>query len=358
MSNFSVIFFEESVGGACQKYRVWIPCIVLASKGIRVRYSQKWEPWMLSEFDLFVFQRCSVREAIDLIYSIRMQGKPVLYDLDDDLIHIPPSNPVYNLYLKEPKLGWYQLQSMVEASALTVTTEQLSRVYSGINKTYIIKNYIDIEDHLNIEPIRLRDDKVFLFWGGSNTHQECLAILQPVLSEVLAKHKEAVLLMMGDEAELGLPKDKVIFMPWGKYRFFQSVIRGCDIGLAPLAPNTFNLGKSDLRIQELACAKLPMVASNYGEYGESAIKAGGFVASASEDWIRILDQLITDPEERKRRGQWAWEWAQSMDIRSNIDKRIEVYEEVLDSAKPPVPFVVRPYTEAPLKFQCKTKEEV
>ena len=252
MKKLRVIFFTETEEGACAKYRAWIPCIGLDYAGHYARYSTEWQPRMKNEFDVFVFQRNSVKPTINLIYSLRMQGKTVVYDLDDDLLNIPPSNPVFWAYLNNAERPWVQLQSARWASCISVTTPQLQKLYSCVNdKVRVIPNWINIEEHKDVPPIRVAKGAL-LFWGGSNTHRGCLMILKDVLPTIFKKYPHVKMVVMGDNLPFEVDWDRIIQVPWGKYRFFQMIERGCDIGLAPLAPCKFNLGKSDLRIKELA----------------------------------------------------------------------------------------------------------
>jgi len=357
VEKLKIIFFTESAGGACSLFRAWVPCIGLNEAGHYARYSVKWQPNMKDEFDIFVFQRNSAREVIDLIYALKQEGKTVLYDVDDDLLRIPPSNPVFWVYLEAPSGPWYQIQSAVLAGGITTTTTELKNLYGVLNETRIIPNWINIEEHRDIRPLRVSDDKVLLFWGGSNTHKECLMLLEDVLPRVMNRYPEVGIVFMGDDPPFEVDWERVYQLPWGKYRFFKMVMAGCDIGLAPLAQSPFNLGKSDLRIKELAAARLPMVASNYGEYATSAPLAGGLVANTAEEWFKSLCQLVENEDERKARSEKAWEWAQQQDIRLNVGKSISVYREFLERAKPDRVVVGKDYTDAPLQFSYSEQRD-
>ena len=350
MKKLRIVFFTESKGGACSLFRAWVPCIGLNEKGHYARYSVEWNPRMKDDFDIFIFQRNSTREVIDLIYALRQEGKTVLYDMDDDLLRIPPSNPIFWVYLEAPSGPWYQIQSAVLAGGITVTTPALAGLYGKLNNTRIIPNWLNIEEHRNIEPLRVVNGKILLFWGGSNTHKECLMLLKDALPAVMKRYPQVGVVFMGDDPPFDVDWERVYQVPWGKYRFFKMVMAGCDIGLAPLAAIPFNLGKSDLRIKELAAAKLPIIASDYGEYAKSAPLAGGIIAGTSEEWYKGLCLLIENEEERRGRAAQAWVWAQQQDIRLNIDKSIAIYKEFMDSTIPDKIAVGKDYTDAPLQF--------
>ena len=346
-----VVFFTEATTGSCSLYRAWLPCVGLASRGHYVRYSQQWQPQMLDEFDLFVFQRNSLKATVELIYAIRQQGKPVIYDMDDDLLRIPLTNPVYWSYMDRPGAGWYQMQSIMRSSCLTVTTSELQEVYGRMKKSYIIPNWLNIREHLDAKPIRVANDRIMMFWGGSNTHKECLMLLGDVIPEIFKRYPNVGLVVMGDDLPFEVDWDRIYQVPWGKYRFFKMIMMGCDIGLAPLAHIPFNLGKSDLRIKELAAAKLPMVASNYGEYGKAAPIAGGLVANTPEEWIEHLSRLIEDSDERRYRSELVWDWAQKQDILLHAHEAEAIYRDVIaDEVCEDVIMGGDGITEAPVQF--------
>ncbi len=325
-----VVFFTESAQGACSLYRAWIPCLGLNLAGHHARYSQKWYPQMLDEFDIFIFQRNSVKATVELIYAIRQEtGKPVIFDLDDNIMQIPMTNPAFWLYLDKPEIGWYQLQSLMVSSCGTYSTQGLAKRFGVFKPAHVLPNYLNIEEHRNVQPIRVAEG-VLMFWGGSNTHRDSLELLKDVIPEVFKRHPEAKLVVMGSSLPFEADPSRVIEVPWGLYKFFKAVLLGCDIGLAPLAPGPFSECKSDLRIKELAAGKLAIVASDYAEYGRAVREAGGIPVSTTEEWVEALSRLIGDGEERKYRGELAWAWAQKQDIRCNIQERIELYQRILE----------------------------
>lgn len=321
-----VTFFSESSTGACHKYRVTHPMEALdALPNYRVRYSEKWEPQIKGD-NLFWFQRNGTKEAMQVQYQLVKSGRNVIYDMDDDILHILETNPVYNLYFHQPHIPWHQLMGIRYATLCTVTCEGLKRLYSPINpRIRVLPNCIKVEEWENVEPILKETDAVRIFWGGSPTHRGDLGLVSDALVEVKRKYGDAVeIIIMGEVVDIGT---EVTFIPFGPYDFFQRVMLSCHIGIAPMKDVLFNHGKSDLRLKELGASGLAIVASAVGEYNQP--KMGALLCENTEDWISALSKLLQDSDTRNQRAKQAKEWAWSWDIKNHIHLWTSVIEELV-----------------------------
>jgi hypothetical protein len=140
-------------------------------------------------------------------------------------------------------------------------------------------------------------------WPGSIiTHPDDLA---PVLT---ALHRLNVpLVTLGPDPRLpfpsGHPGDPTRRMPYPDMTFTGSVDfddwipaiqSNMDIGIAPLAPTTFNAAKSWLKPLELAAALTPAVISDTEEYRN--LDSPHLLAARPKDWHRQLRALRDDPD--------------------------------------------------------------
>jgi len=324
-----VLHFADSNKGACYKYRVATPLQCMnQSDELHGRYSDRWEAQLLNAIDIFSFQRNSTKEAIQIIHSLFEHNKPIVYDIDDDILHIPETNPVYRLIAQSPGVLVNQLYGIRYATAITVTNQKLKDIYSVINpNVHILPNCVNVDEWKKVPKILKRNRTCKIFWGGSPTHNCDLEIVRPVLKRISEEFgKKVEFYFMGvDENIEDFP---VTDVPFGKYTFFQSIMASCDIGIAPMADNLFNLGKSDLRLKELGMASLPIVASCVGEY--SRRDSGALLCKTTEDWYKALTTLINDKEQRTLRAKESNAWAKKWDIKNHIHLWTNLYEGMLD----------------------------
>lgn len=292
-----IIFFIESAQGACTRYRAHIPAHGLTRDGWYCRVSTEWHPKMLDEFDYYVFQRVNAKEGLEVIDALNGVGKITIYDVDDDILHVPNTSPVRALLRSNPEIVGAQLLGISSCGHLTVTTEALKRVYDSFNPDIcVLPNMVRFESWRDVKPFRFGEpNDIVLGWAGSNTHKDALLKLEKPINTIIDRFPNVKFLVMGDEIPFELPASRHIVVPWGLYTFFQSVLAGLDIVLAPLGETVFNLSKSNLRILEAASASKPVIASSWGEY-ETTITHGvdGFLCKTDEDWIEAMTFYIHD----------------------------------------------------------------
>lgn len=330
----NVTFFSESDKGACFRYRVALPVRTLNAGGkVRAQFSMKWEPAVAKE-DIYIFQRNHMKEALQLLHKLAVGEKRiVIYDMDDNIMHIPESNPVFNLYMHEATIPWNQIMAMRFSSAVAVSCAGLVSAYAPLNDNiHVLPNCICLEDCVDVEPILQKDGKIFIFWGGSPTHKEDLTLLRQAIPTIKRRHGDKVeFVIMGGDPEYTTTTPPVMSIPFGSYSFFQQVMRSCDIGLAPMVDNVFNRGKSDLRIKELASMRLPVVASPVGEYLIPDLDVQ--YCTTSREWIDTISDLIDSPDRRVEASKIAWDWVQQWDIGNHIHCWTDLFEELTNVRK-------------------------
>jgi len=325
-----VTFFSESDRGACHRYRVALPVQALnEQRGITARFSMQWNAGVAND-DVYVFHRNHLKEAIQLLHRLTLEGRVAVYDIDDNVFHIPESNPVFNLYMNSPSIPWNQVISMRYASAISVSSSGLRQAYAPLNdKIRVIPNCISVSECVDVSPV-FDTGKILVFWGGSPTHKQDLEILKYVVPAVRKRHGDKVeFVIMGEpDAEFPVP---VLHVPFGSYGFFQRVMRSCHIGLAPMADNAFNRGKSDLRIKELASMRLPVVASPVGDYNIPDLNM--MHCAEPRDWVEAISELIDSRARRRELSDASWEWVQQWDISNHVHLWVELIEELTNVRK-------------------------
>jgi hypothetical protein len=295
--------------------------------GVRAEFRKGWNP-DCNNFDAYFFQRNTSKEAISILYQLVKKSKPVVYDIDDDIFHIPEHNPVYDLYLNAPQIPWHQVQGLRWASKVSVSCTFLKDFYEHINgDVTVLPNCIRKDDWVDVEPLLCQTDVVRLFWGGSPTHKDDLDLIRLAVVELKKLYADKIEFVIMGQPDMDFGCE-VTHIPAGTYKFFQRVMVSCDIGLAPMTDSLFNRAKSDLRLKELGCAKLATVASPVGEYNIPFVDK----AYSTKDWVLALRGLIENVDYRQSMANKLHEWSQKFLIDDHIYRWDRMFKELIDES--------------------------
>ena len=104
-----------------------------------------------------------------------------------------------------------------------------------------------------------------------------------------------------------------------------------DIARAPLRDTPFNKSRSQIKLQEVAAAKLPLVASDIGLYTDIEHGKNGYLVKTADDWFNALEELVLNPQKRKAMGEEAYRFvAENRTIQKNWTKYRDM---ILDMTK-------------------------
>lgn len=230
-------------------------------------------------------------------------GKPVVTEIDDNIISCPKYNPASGAYDPNSGVRKVTIQQLRESDALFVTTPYLKEVYSEFNDNiYVLPNSIDF-DLWNKTQRCKNKGKITIGWVGGANHNDDLLIIEPVIDHIVSKYPQ-VEFVFGHGMHPNFRGKKGVrwireFTPILKYP--KAIAKmGFDIGIAPLVDNAFNRGKSNLRWLEYSALGIPTVASNVGHFAET-IHDGtdGLLCDTQEDFINALESLIVNNSKRK-----------------------------------------------------------
>lgn len=260
--------------------------------------------------------------------------KKLVYDIDDNYLDVPESNPVYGDFKKGNKNRAILSATFFFADALTCSTEPLKERLEkhfldvhGIKKPiFVIPNMNDVNDW-NYMPIPKDERRVTIGYAGSNSHQDDLLIVLPVIDKLLSKYPNLYFEVIGaiDKSKLDIyfkdfkPKnlERVGMLPstptfWEYPQHLSQ--QSWDIGIAPLVDTAFTRSKSHIKWMEYAMYKIPTVASRVYPYfmelcGRDIITDGetGYLCRTPADWERTLETLINNKGLREKIGQQAYD---------------------------------------------------
>jgi GT2 family glycosyltransferase/glycosyltransferase involved in cell wall biosynthesis len=254
-----------------------------------------------------------VETADGLIRHCRAYGIALLYDLDDDLLHIPRDHPDAKVLRPRART----VSRMVrDASAVWVSTSALAENLAKVrDDVRVVPNGLDERLWSAFPPgARPRQGPLRILFMGTATHDADFALVEPALSRINAMFAEHVSIdLIGVSSRGDLPPwiNRVpmsvhaaasypAFVNWFTQQHF-------DIGIAPLADTPFNRCKSAIKTLDYAALGLPVLASDRAGYrGSLADGVGGMLLPDDPDaWFVTLSRLLRDPVLRRRLGDGA-----------------------------------------------------
>jgi glycosyltransferase involved in cell wall biosynthesis len=272
--------------------------------------------------DIVFVQRIA---SMPLNRLLRSSNVRVVYDIDDALHVVRPSQMAGTRYPRSPKerlmvryrevvrgSRYYgsrkrpidQIASF--ADVLLVGNEFLyGQLPPRAGRTLILPTCVEIDArrlkvHAEHRPIRIG-------WIGLQDNLRELAILEPALRALRGRLGESVQLTVVSSRPYETTAIATEFVPWTLRTEAESVLR-FDVGIMPLEDNVFARGKCAFKAIQCMSFGLPVVASPVGMNRE-VVNGGvnGFLADSTEEWVDRLARLAADSSLRSRLGEAAFE---------------------------------------------------
>lgn len=292
--------------------------------------------------DAIVFQRVETRHALAAFYAMKDQfpNKPILSEIDDDILDVPEYNPAAPFLKSDSPLVEYALNQFKNSDGIITSTPYLKDVYSEFNDhIYVVPNSADVQKWDTAK--RKNKKGIRIGWIGSGSHAQDIEILDKVIDPILAKNRDTKFVFVSNfgennEALPGFLKNRKgveIVSKWSPILKYPAHLaaQDFDIGLAPLRDNKFNRGKSNLRWLEYSALGIPCVASKVGHFKETLVHGkDGLLADGPEDFARHIQTLISDAKLRKAMGRAAHaRIARDFNVDKNLDIYIDAVEDCL-----------------------------
>jgi len=145
-------------------------------------------------------------------------------------------------------------------------------------------------------------DIVTVGWIGSRTTSAYLEPVLPVFAQLNQRRLRARLVVIGGDPSV--QADWIEHRPWS-LATEAADLAGFDIGIMPVPDTDWARGKCGYKLLQYFCAGVPAVGSPVGVNSEIVGRERGILASSPQEWQGALDQLISDADERRERGQAA-----------------------------------------------------
>ena len=265
-------------------------------------------PEYVSQGDLVLIQRdypryhTVYRRIIDQAHAL---VKPVVFDLDDLLLELPPDHPDRLIYYYTPALLPI-LEALGEVDLVTVSTKALGESIQHLtSRICVLPNYLDNQIwklHPPKPPSQTPKPVVIGYMGGPS-HIPDLQYICPVLRNLLRRYTDQVQLhlygvppppeLADNPNVITIPSHSNIYVEFAAD--FQA--QDYDIAIAPLVDNRFNRCKSGVKFLEYSALGLPGVYSRLEPYQAMVVQGeNGFLATTLDEWEATLVRLIEDPD--------------------------------------------------------------
>jgi glycosyltransferase involved in cell wall biosynthesis len=228
------------------------------------------------------------------LHQLRHQGVHLIADIDDNLW--------------QQGSGWERSRLLALTQALrlchtvscsTSALQQLLQAMLPAQRIQLLPNGCPaalLDRPLKTQP---SSHRVRLGWTGAPwTRPHDLALLRPLAAwsqqqpDLEWVHVGACADRLSFAEAVGLPQNRVSSRPLVPYSDYLDLLE-FEIGLAPMANNTFNSFKSELKLLEYSALGIPWLASDHGSYRElnDCWQLSGRLCASAEDWINGVIRL-------------------------------------------------------------------
>jgi GT2 family glycosyltransferase len=260
--------------------------------------------------DIIITQRYAVNDPATAgrLAAYRDQiGATLVFDLDDDLLSIPPNHPDARDLRPRAKVVRRMLQA---ADVVWLSTHGLAERLASLRPdATVLENCLD-ERIWTPPPVPSGDRPVRILCMGTTSHDLDFAMIEPALTRLKAEYGDRIAIdVLGMTSRHELPAGlKRMHVPVSAFRSYPGFVQwltsiqpAWHIGLAPLLATRFNLCKSDLKAMDYAALGLAVLASDTPVYRGSLADgpAGMLVANEAGAWYAALDRLVRDPDARR-----------------------------------------------------------
>lgn len=294
------VFFALGDMGGSGFVRIISPAVYLENKcNMKIVIDSK-DNDFIKDCDILVMQRQCKDKVSSFVDLLRLSGKKVVYELDDNIWQIPNDNS-HKVFWKPATLKIVE-DILKRCNGVTVSTEPLANVVRKFNQNVVVlPNSIEFSKWMD-EPVKRYDDKIRIGWAGGHQHKGDLTICLHALKEIAEKYKDKVQVVF-----MGMMPDEFIGIaehyPFVEYQLYMDNLKNLnfDIGVLPLVDNAFNVCKSNVKWIDYAACHIASVASPVYPYNESIANGiTGLIVKKNRhiEWIKSIELLINDVDLR------------------------------------------------------------
>jgi len=332
----------------CDYYRVVLPLIYLQKDIEWNKTNQASILWISSQenlidCDILIYNKL-IGTPVTQLKALQAKGMKIIVDIDDMWV-LPSGHAHYSQWngSGNDKLTAEHIQM---ADVVTCTSIRLQEIIRPLNKnTIVIPNALPFGQGMYQPSIREPHDKVAFLYAGGVSHLPDVQLLAGKFKRIgtlpeirnnaefiLAGYEQATRKLYATPEDLKAQNDKftiqgvhgpydhmaTIFKATGSAKVLptQHVTRYmqhydiADVSLVPLMNNTWNSMKSELKLLEAGCRKLPCIVSNVPPYSDVVEfkNEGCMLVDEPDDWIRYIKHCIKNRNYITDAGEKLHDW--------------------------------------------------
>ena len=336
MASAPLHIYQLVTNPVCSPYRLEIPGKALNDcEGIKVTlltcFGQAEYKKVIHEADIIILQRLHMEpQTHQVLDGFKQAGKLIVYEIDDDLIHLNPESR----YAKQAPKGYGQsIEACIRAChAVQCSTSQLAeRIKAFHTEVAVLPNQLDQVAPF-IEKSQRGGPVIVGYAAGQDHYLDWLTIgaeYNRTVAEMESGGVKMETWIIGDqEIYESLSTANKRFFPLLSRMDYMQFLRNLNISLCPLADNFFNQAKSDVKYLESAASSSAVLASRvvYGDtvtHGET-----GALFSNAQEFGQQLRRLVKEPQYASQMAVNAHQSvAATRLIRQHVNEWVEVYRD-------------------------------
>ncbi len=270
------------------------------------------------QYDYILLQKKIVPK---ILIKIMTSHSKLIYDFDDAL------------YTRESReLKQKKPLSDSTINKLKYILKKSSLVFAG--STDLVNYSKTVNDHVHLIPTALgkqiselalppESDHVTIGWIGNNVNLFYLSIIDDATVYLQQKYPNVRFSLL-----CGIPPNELKthwhFTEWSS-REEKTWLQSIDIGIMPLTDDMWSRGKCAFKLLQYMAYGKPVVASDVGANKTTVHHSvNGFLASTTEEWISVLEQLVLDRQMRINMGR------ESLKIFTETFERSRIQQKMAD----------------------------